>query len=357
MKQLGIYIHIPFCRSKCPYCDFFSLADDSAAQAYTEAVCAHLAQANLQGEYAADTLYFGGGTPSVLQGEQLAAMIGSAKAHFGAGIAEITIECNPSDVERAFLERVHQAGANRLSFGMQSAVESERRALGRRADRAQVAQAVRLAQEAGFANISLDVMLGIPGQTARSLHESLDFCTALGVQHISAYILKIEEGTYFGKHRDRLTLPDEDATADLYLQAVEELEQAGFLQYEISNFAKAGFESRHNLKYWRLEEYLGIGAAAHSFMSGKRFYYPRDIAYFTEKKQPLPDGTGGDRQEKIMLGLRLKEGIENKLLSESAKAQLPFLTEQGLISCTAERTALTPRGCLLSNAIIAALIE
>lgn len=357
MKPLGIYVHIPFCRSKCPYCDFFSLADTAVAADYVQALQEQIAAFAAQYRRKADTLYIGGGTPSVLQGAQIAAIINSTKAHFGSAIEEITVECNPSDADEAFFESIAAVGANRLSFGMQSAVDRERRALGRRADRAQVEKAVKSARQAGIQNISLDVMLGIPGQSTESLHESIGFCAALGVQHISAYILKIEEGTYFGKHRERLILPDEDATADLYLQAVEELEKAGFLQYEISNFAKPGAESRHNLKYWHCEEYLGIGAAAHSFAEGKRFYYPRDIAYFIHKKPPIPDGTGGDRQEKIMLGLRLREGIDNTLLSESAKAQLPFLIEQGLIHCTAERTALTPRGCLLSNAIIGALTE
>ena len=350
MKHLGIYIHIPFCRSKCPYCDFFSLVQTDTAAAYIEAVNRRVSEFQT-GEYRANTLYIGGGTPSVLSGEQVAGVIETVKAHYGT-LAEITVECNPSDAAEGFLRRIYAAGANRLSFGMQSAVESERRALGRRADRAQVESAVRLAADIGFQNISLDLMLGIPHQTAESLHESIRFCASLPVRHISAYILKIEEGTYFGKHRDTLALPDEDATADLYLQAVKELEAAGFMQYEISNFAKPGFESRHNLKYWQLEEYLGIGAAAHSFLGGRRFYYERDIAGFIAGNEPVDDGAGGGREEQIMLGLRLREGIDTALLSEGAKANIPLLCEQGLAALKENRLALTAKGFLISNSII-----
>lgn len=355
MKQLGIYIHIPFCRSKCPYCDFFSLVKTETAVAYIETANRRLKEYQT-GEYTADTLYIGGGTPSVLTGEQVASMIETVKTHYGTP-AEITVECNPSDVDETFLRRIYDAGANRLSFGMQSAVDAERRALGRRADRAQVENAVRLAANIGFSNISLDLMLGIPHQTAESLHESICFCASLPVQHISAYILKIEEGTYFGKHRDVLTLPDEDTTADLYLQAVEELEATGFKQYEISNFAKPGFESRHNLKYWHLEEYLGVGTAAHSFVGGRRFFYERDIAGFLAGAKPIDDGAGGDREEAIMLALRLTEGVETALLSGNAQQKLPFLIERGYVTEHGGRVAFTPQGFLISNTLIAELTE
>ena len=355
MKHLGIYIHIPFCRSKCPYGDFFSLVKTDTAETYIEAVNRRLKEYQTD-EYMADTLYIGGGTPSVLTGEQVASMIETVKTHYGTP-AEITVECNPSDVDETFLRRIYDAGANRLSFGMQSAVDAERRALGRRADRAQVEKAVRLAANIGFSNISLDLMLGIPHQTAESLHESICFCASLPVQHISAYILKIEEGTYFGKHRDVLTLPDEDTTADLYLQAIEELEAAGFKQYEISNFAKPGFESRHNLKYWHLEEYLGVGAAAHSFVGGRRFFYERDIAGFLAGAKPIDDGAGGDREEAIMLALRLTEGVETALLSGNARQKLPFLIERGYVTEHGGRVSFTPQGFLISNTLIAELTE
>ncbi|MBQ6381871.1 MAG: radical SAM family heme chaperone HemW [Clostridia bacterium] len=357
MKSIAVYIHIPYCRSKCPYCDFFSLADQSSAQRYVEAVCARTAAFLEENPCEVETLYIGGGTPSVLEGKQIAAIIETAANGSSKAIGEITVECNPSDVSAAFFESIHAAGANRLSLGMQSAVDSERRALGRRADRAQVKAAVEAARRAGFQNISLDIMLGIPQQTQSSLQESIRFCAELGVEHVSAYILKLEEGTFFAKHPQRLALPDEDAAADLYLLAVEALEQAGWRQYEISNFAKPGFESRHNLKYWRLEPYAGIGAAAHSFLGGKRFYYPRDIDYFIAGGAPIADGAGGDRLERIMLGLRLKEGIQKALLSEKARGELPALEQQGFVTTDEQTVALTPKGCLLSNTIINLLSE
>ncbi|MBR2590065.1 MAG: radical SAM family heme chaperone HemW [Clostridia bacterium] len=357
MNKLGIYIHIPYCRSKCPYCDFFSLAHTDTSSGYTQRVCEEIERFFAENECKTDTLYIGGGTPSVLAPEQIVCMVECVKKHCRDAFCEITVECNPSDTGEEFLRAIYAAGVNRLSFGMQSAVERERRALGRRANREQVAAAVKCAQNIGFQNISLDLMLGIPGQTGESLRESIDFCVSLGVQHISAYILKIEPGTVFAKKRESLDLPPEDAVADLYLQAVEALEQAGYMQYEISNFALPGYESRHNLKYWRLQEYLGIGAAAHSFVAGKRFYYPRDIDYFLGGGVPIADGDGGDVQEQIMLGLRLKEGIPKSLLSEKAKEKLPFLRGQRLLSETEQTVALTPQGCLLSNTIINELSE
>lgn len=356
MKKLGIYVHIPFCRSKCPYCDFFSLPDKECSKEYITAVNDKVLNFTKNNSCKVDTLYIGGGTPSALSGGEIASVIQTVKKSFNCAIDEVTVECNPSDVSEDFFEKIFSSGANRLSFGMQSAVDSERRALGRRADKKQVEKAVELARKIGFENISLDLMLGIPKQTSDSLSESIKFCADLGVQHISAYILKLEEGTWFYKNLAKLELPDDDKTADFYLQAVSELEQNGFEQYEISNFSKAGYESKHNLKYWNLEEYLGIGAAAHSYLGGKRFYYPRDINYFINGGEPLYDGEGGTAEEKIMLGLRLKKGILISLLSEKAKKELPFLSQQGYTEINGNRLSLTAKGFLVSNSIINTLI-
>ena len=357
MQKTGIYVHIPFCRSKCPYCDFYSLTDTAKAKQYAQALSRNIEKFFAENSCKADTLYIGGGTPSVLKGEQIAAIVKSAQKACGNTLSELTIECNPSDVNAAFFQEVFAAGVNRISFGMQSAVDSERRALGRRADRVTVENAVREAQQIGFSNISLDLMLGIPGQTKESLSESIRFAAGLGVQHISAYLLSIEEGTWFEKNLHKLHLPDEEATAQFYLQAVEELQAQGFAQYEISNFAKPGFESRHNLKYWRLEPYIGFGAAAHSFFNGKRFYYPRDIDDYLGGGAPIADGDGGSREERIMLGLRLSEGIALSLLSEKALARVKSLCEEGLATVSEEKLALTPEGFLLSNSIINLLCE
>lgn len=356
-KNIGVYIHIPYCNSKCPYCDFYSLADKSRSSEYVNAINVKVKNFTKEIFCKADTLYIGGGTPSVLPANELVSIIENVKKSFNCVPEEITIECNPSDCDYELFTSLYAAGANRLSFGMQSAVDSERRALGRRADRNQVKKAVGLAKKAGFKNISLDLMLGIPSQTAASLSDSIAFCADMGVQHISAYILKLEEGTFFYKNASKLNLPDDDAVADLYLQAVSELEKAGFKQYEISNFAKPGAESKHNLKYWRLEDYLGVGAAAHSCISAKRFYFPRDIENFINGAEPVSDGEAGDREEQIMLGLRLREGIKKELITKQALEQIPSLEKNGLIVSTPSRIALTPRGFLISNSIINALTE
>ena len=207
-------------------------------------------------------------------------------------------------------------------------------------------------------------MLGVPNQTEESLKKSIDFCRNSGAKHISAYILKIEESTPFHKIKDTLNLPDEDAACDLYLFAAKELEKAGFHQYEISNFSQPGYESHHNLKYWRCEEYLGIGASAHSFVGGKRFYYERSIDGFISENPPVDDGFGGDEEEYIMLALRLSEGlifenfekrfgkqIDNKIIDKAIS-----LKKHGLVEVTDKNISLTVDGFLVSNSIITSLL-
>ncbi|MBQ8015763.1 MAG: coproporphyrinogen III oxidase, partial [Clostridia bacterium] len=228
-----------------------------------------------------------------------------------------------------------------------------------------VERAIKRAKNAGINNISLDLMLGIPNQTAESLKKSIEFCKNSGAVHVSAYILKIEEGTPFFKRKESLILSDEDETCDLYLTAVSELEKAGFGQYEISNFSKKGFESRHNLRYWRCEEYLGLGASAHSFVNGKRFYYERSIDGFISGNLPVDDGDGGDEEEYIMLALRLTEGlifseyekrfgsaVPQKLIDKAKE-----LENHGLVKVGRNNVSLTVDGFLISNSVICSLID
>ena len=342
-EKAGLYFHIPFCKSKCPYCDFYSVKYSvPAAQQYCRALLEVLRQYN--GSF--DTVYFGGGTPSVMEPALLGEILQAAREHFDiAPDSEITVECNPSkDLRGAFLQ-YRGFGINRISLGMQSAVDRERFALGRSAGRAQVTKAIDDARAAGFTNISLDLMLGTPHQTLASLDESFDFIDKMQVQHVSAYLLKIEPGTKFFDLRDRLALPDEDTVAEMYLKTVQTLEQIGLAQYEISNFARPGFESRHNTKYWRLIPYLGIGKSAHSFWEGKRFYYDRDW-------QLIQDGDGGTDDERILLGLRLREGIDKTLVHKPYRAYVAM----GLMTETVQKIALTPQGLLVSNTIINALL-
>ena len=287
MKNIGLYLHIPFCKSKCPYCDFYSFSGkstqkDDYTRVLKEQILSSASALQSNCDCKADTLYIGGGTPSVLGAKNLAVLVNACNSGILTDNAEITVECNPYGLDEDFFKILHESGVNRISLGLQSAVDSERRILGRLSDRNQVENAVKAAQQAGFFNISLDVMLGIPDQTEFSLKETLDFCLSLGVPHISAYILKLEENTHFYRNASKYNFPDEDLTADLYLQMCEDLEKGGIMQYEISNFAKSGFESRHNLKYWHCEEYLGLGPSAHSFIDGKRFYFDIDCDDFID---------------------------------------------------------------------------
>lgn len=365
MKKIGIYIHTPFCRSKCPYCGFYSeRADRQAYDEYTLSVVSAMEKYSVELCREADTLYLGGGTPSLLGGKNIALIIAAAKRLFHVD-GEITVECNPSCVEDGFFDTVAEAGANRVSIGLQSAVDSERRQLGRLSDARRVAEVIRDLRASGIGNISLDVMIGIPKQTPESLAETLEFCAQVSLPHVSAYMLSLEKGTYFYKNAARLELPDEDMTARLYEQCGDFLCGKGYVNYEISNFAMPGFESRHNLKYWNCEEYLGIGPAAHSFIDGKRFFYPRDRQYFMDGGEPVSDGEGGSREEYVMLRLRLAEGIVfadyekrfgEKLPSGAVAAASAFAAD-GLMRVTDRSMSLTRRGFLLSNPIIAEIEE
>ena len=339
----GLYFHIPFCRSKCPYCDFYSVKyDKSQSEKYVDRLIVEIKKYN--GSF--DTIYFGGGTPSILEPELIGKIISASKSQFDIEKnVEITVECNPSkNLERDF-EKYAEYGVNRISLGMQSARNEERFALGRVAGKSEVAKAIGDAKKSGITNISLDVMLGTPKQTLNTLDETFEFIDKMNVTHISAYMLKIEENTKFFELKDRLDLADEDIVAQMYLKTVDSLKSLGFNQYEISNFSKIGYESRHNLKYWELNEYLGIGATAHSLWGGKRFFYDKNFSI-------IDDGIGGTEEERIMLGLRLNKGIDKSLI----KKDFSQFIKMGLIEDLGKKIALTPDGMLVSNTIINELI-
>ena len=364
MKNIGLYLHIPFCKSKCPYCDFYSFSGkDTEKEEYTKALKDRILRiSNLQCK--GDTLYIGGGTPSVLGAENLKTLVDTCKNDFLTDDAEITVECNPHGLNEDFFKTLYSCGVNRISMGLQSAVDSERRILGRLSDRNQVENAVKMAQRVGFSNITLDVMLGIPNQTEKNLNETLDFCISLGVPHISAYMLKLEENTHFYKNQEKYNFPDDDLTADLYLQMCETLHSNGIMQYEISNFSKNGFESRHNLKYWHCEEYLGLGPSAHSFLNGKRFYFDRDFKAFMNGNSPIDDGVGGDFTEYAMLNLRLVEGLNEDKVFERFGHNIPkeiyeksqIFIDNGYMLKNENGLALTRNGFLMSNSILAEIL-
>ena len=364
---VGLYIHIPFCKSKCPYCDFYSLPMQiQTANSYLAALLRAITAfsrhyANIDG---VDSIYFGGGTPSLFGAERLLAVIGHIRRCFNVQPGtEITVEVNPDSGIRDDLQRLRQGGVNRLSFGVQSLRSEELKLLGRSHSAADAIQAIRMAAGLGFKHISADLMIALPGQTADNIRESIAGLAVLPLDHISAYMLKIEDGTPFAKRG--LVLPDEDAAADNYLACVEWLEDAGFSQYEISNFAKQDGEARHNLKYWHCDEYLGIGPAAHSFIEGQRFYFPGDLNTFIEAKNALSltvlDGEGGGAEEYCVLNLRLREGLnlrKVKLLYpeidiDKMRAQAKKL--RNYVTLDGEHLRLTTHGFLLSNTIIAEL--
>lgn len=369
----GIYIHVPFCSAKCPYCDFYSLVGRVKTDAYCAAVTDELKTLRRSGPLAGDlkhrniaTVYFGGGTPSFVGAENLSRLLLAVKDNFNVPSgAEITAECNPSSsLAPGFFETLAAAGFNRVSLGMQSAVDAERRKLGRKATAADVAAAVKACQQAGINNISLDIMLGVPEQTEETLLSSLDFALSLGVTHLSAYLLSIEEGTFFYKKRGALNLPDEDAVCDWYLAMCAHLQKRGLRHYEISNFCLPGFEARHNTAYWRDGEYLGIGPAAHSFLNGRRFYFPRDLDGFIQGGPPVDDGPGGGWEEALMLALRLDTGVSLRAIKErfgvvpppAFAKKMKSYQSGGLLAFDGDRIILTEKGFLVSNTVIGEII-
>ena len=363
MKNLGLYIHIPFCLRKCPYCDFYSVClDEDLKERYVSAVVACIEHYK-NPECTVDSIYFGGGTPSLLTEKDVYRILNAADRSFSVENAEITMEANPSSANFEKLSAYRTSGVNRISFGIQSLNDDELKDLGRLHDNKTATEAVNNAKKAGFNNLSADLMLGIIRQTEESLCNSISSLSKLDIQHVSAYMLSIEESTPYAKMKSSLLLPDEEKTADLYITTCNELEKHGFEQYEISNFAVKGFESRHNLKYWQLEEYLGIGPAAHSFYNGKRSYYPRDIEGFINGDfSMMSDDTFNPSEEYVMLSLRLKSGLDLKTACEYSvdiqklleKAQR--FIKQNLVVLDNDRLHLTKEGFLVSNYIISELI-
>lgn len=365
MDSIGIYVHVPFCSGKCPYCDFYSICGNAEAMdAYTDAMVRvlHLWRRSIHPPV--DTVYFGGGTPVLLGASRLNRILTAIRLFNCDPDAEITIEANPAAAQETLFQELHEIGFNRMSLGLQSANPAELRFLGRRHTVEQAEAAFYSARTAGFDRISLDLMLGLQGQTIASLRRSIDFCAGLGADHVSAYLLKVEPGTPFAAQADKLNLPDEDEQAAFYHETCAALRSHGYEQYEISNFARPGFASRHNLKYWHDEPYLGIGPGAHSFLDGRRFYYSRDLNAFCAGAEPIPDGSGGDAEEYAMLALRLTEGLREESyrarfgrpIPEKLRVKAQPLARAGLVRVTGEAVSLTEEGFLLSNAVIGELL-
>lgn len=374
MKPLGLYLHIPFCKSKCLYCDFCSFPRPSKenVEAYVHALCRDLeSRASDCCEYTVDTVYVGGGTPTVLSAEQLERIMGTVTRNYHLSEnSELTAECNPATADLDLFRRMRSVGWNRLSIGLQSTVDQELKALGRLHSFEQFQKTWNDARDAGFSNLSVDVMFGIPHQTVESFTDTLEKVLALEPNHLSAYALTVEDGTPFGRRgADSLDLPDEDAVRQMYLTMVERLKGAWLEQYEISNFARRGYESRHNLKYWNTDEYLGFGLGAYSDFGGARFGNGRDLnAYLlgeditAEREMP---SVHERFQEYVMLRMRLSEGISMKELArrfgfaeaERMGKSLSVYEKGGFVKRTDGGYAFTPEGMLVSNSVLSDVLD
>ena len=364
-NSLGLYIHIPFCEKKCNYCSFYSskpLGDER--EKYVEKLVAEINKWGVHTARPINSIYFGGGTPSLLCESEIKAIMFAIKNSFTVlDDCEITCEVNPNSAE-SFLKGAVLAGVNRISVGIQSSNSNELELLGRLHSFEDAENTFKLARELGIKNISADIMLGLPRSNISTLRESIGKIIGLKPNHISAYILKIEENTPFYKSKDSFSLPCDDDIAEQYLFLCDTLKSFGYEHYEISNFALNSYESRHNNKYWNCEEYIGIGPSAHSFFEGKRFYYSNSLTEFLEGKEPVFDCLGGDWEEYIMLRLRLSKGLEfkeyknrfNKDLDESIVERAKFLEKSGLCKVNSDRIFLTDKGMLVSNSVILNLL-
>lgn len=380
-RTLGLYIHIPFCRTKCLYCDFCSFVsrNDDERERY---ICALLEEikARTTNEYLVDTVYFGGGTPSLLSVEQIRRILSAVRESFVlADDVEITLECNPmiirQDVEGAipygaleYFGELRRIGVNRLSIGVQSAIDGELKLIGRRHMFEEARQTFLSAQRAGFENISLDLMLGIPSQTIETLERSVNELIALAPEHISIYSLQLEEGTPLYRMREKYDLADDDTAAQMYELVVKMMREAGYFHYEISNFAKAGRESRHNSKYWVLDEYIGLGLAAHSDFSGRRSENTKVMSDYLEGRWLLCEQEidEGEREfEFLMLGLRTARGISREEFfdrfgldfDEKYGKRIEKFKKMGYFCEKNDRIALTERGFEVSNAILSEILD
>lgn len=375
--KLGIYIHIPFCRSKCDYCDFYSLAGrEKEMDRYQKALLAHMREtAPLAQGIGVDSIYFGGGTPSYYGAKRIRELLTHLHKLFQVDRdAEVTVECNPDSTDYKLLHTLRKAGVNRISLGMQSADGEELQRIHRIHTPHQTDQAVEAARKAKFANVSLDLIYGLPGQTMDSWKATVEHALSLIPQHLSCYGLKVEEGTPLARRvAEGEVLPDEDQQADLYLWTVGRLERAGLPQYEISNFAKPGYESRHNLRYWLTRPYIGFGPGAHSDFGGRRYSFVRDLDAYIHGV--LEGGDIIDASELIpqrercgeylMLRLRTTRGVDgqeyrNDYFMDFAplEARLREFAAQGWAEQTGEgRWRFTPRGFLVSNQLIGDLLD
>lgn len=379
MKKLGVYIHVPFCKQKCNYCDFYSVKwDDEWENKYTIAVINEIKNYKeiLGDKYIVDTVYFGGGTPTIIKPSNLKKILDSISiiADFDKN-AEISMEANPNTLTDENLIQYKEAGINRLSIGIQSLNDEILKRIGRIHNSTEALEAIDWAIKHGFENINADAMFNIPGQTTLDIEDTLYKIMERGVKHISFYSLKLEKGTpmYSMEQKSLITMPDEDEERNMYYKGRNVMEKNNLFQYEISNFAALGFQCRHNLKYWNQEEYIGIGPSAHSFMNSIRYSNPSDLKLYCKNIEE--NNLGRIIQEEmneeelmfeyIMLRLRLTEGLDfaefkNKFkvdFNEKYKGQIKHLTDNKLIEQSGNIMKLTQRGMDISNYVFEEFME
>jgi len=349
----GLYIHIPFCERKCLYCDFPSYAGClSRTEQYIDAV---IDEAKKYEGFSPDTVFIGGGTPSVLPTGALGQLITGIRRYIDFGnVTEFSSEANPNSFDAQTAEEFAEIGINRLSLGLQTAEPHLLRRIGRLHTAEDFSRAVKNAYSAGISNINADLMYSLPGQTLSDIHHTLDFILQHPLSHISAYALKLEEGTPL--FAENPALPDEDADREMFRMICDRLAESGFHRYEISNFAKNGCECQHNLVYWHVEDYVGLGAGAHSCYRGMRFSNPRSLDAYISGEQGESE-PADPTLEKIMLGTRLVEGIDASLLPDSAKMRsfLDLIIKNDFAKLTGGRFSLTHRGMDIQNEILAEL--
>ena len=386
---LGVYISIPFCRTKCSYCNFASdVFSRVVFERYVDRVCADVAHAPqaaqemaVQIEREVDSIYLGGGTPTVLEPGQLQRVFDAVRAQFSVcANSEVTVECAPGTLAPAVIEGLLGCGVNRVSLGVQSFVDVEAAAVGRLHKRSTVLEDIARLRAAGITNINIDLIAGLPHQTTETWQQSLAEALGTGAPHVSVYMLEVDEDSRLGREviaggtrYHAHLVPDEDATADFYVAACEKLEVGGLTHYEISNFAQAGFESRHNLKYWTRQPYLGFGVDAHSMLVSAT-QEPEAVRFATtDVLEKYVAGSPAEKtlvsrttalEERFFLGLRLNRGVDLREIAvsfggpalENLRPTIAELTHDGLMQQEGERVRLTPRGRLLSNEVFQAFL-
>ncbi len=371
---LGLYVHIPFCASRCPYCDFaFVVGRGRLSERYADAVAREVRERvarEFSGRVRFNTVFFGGGTPTAVAASEIGRILDAVASVAGwAENAEITVEANPGTVDAGKFRDLRRLGVNRLSLGVQSFDDAELRLLGRTHTSAEALRACDAARGAGFENVSLDLIFALPGQTETAWQAHLDRAVALAPEHISTYNLTVEPGTEFGGRlrRGRLTPLPEETQAAMYGAAIDRLTDAGYLHYEISNFARPGLCSRHNLGYWDGSDYLGVGMSAHSFIAGRRTWNVRGLTRYLERIEREGVAVAGQetlspserRTEAVLLGLRrVREGVPiGRILDHrGGRRRIHRLISDDLLERIGGRARLTRKGLMVADAVAVELM-